>query len=71
MFLECSAVIPDDEERQRIKELVVKRLSSSYRENKTTKTLYAVYEGRSEETITHLISTFEIYPVHSIYTQGL
>lgn len=49
-----------------VRELVVRKLATSYGDHADTKTLYATYEGDDEAIIEALIATFDKYSVHSI-----
>lgn len=70
MVLECSAVIYNDKEREALREMVVKKLATSYADHRDTKTLFATYQGSDEEVINRLIAIFEKYSEHNITTIG-
>lgn len=70
MVLECNAVIHNDEERKAVRELVVKRLATSYADHEDTKMLFATYQGDNEEIANGLIATFEKYSEHNITKIG-
>lgn len=66
MTLICSAVIPDDHEREVIRETICKKFADSYGDHAEKKELHCSYKGFNQGVIDALIQTFEKYPEHTI-----